>query len=296
MPVAPSVPGYAAASSTATPGSSESVNHPNSTSHRYLIVGLVVLLALAATGVFVITEGGHPTTGVGPSPALANAALFEAATAAGSFHYVDSDSSDIGGARSRQVETGDVGPGVGIQFTVGDLGNSEIIVVHSTAYLLGDETTLETLLEFSKPEAIMYADKWISFTPNDSFYFSVADLVTAESFWGVPRNNPVDPLAQLPESVSGPFVMDGVSTQVVSYSIHDIVKSTNSSFLGSSTIRIATKSKLPSSCDVQTTGTYAGTPGSEDDAITFSQWGEAVPVNQPAGALPFSSLSASTPG
>ena len=279
---------------TAATALNDSSNRRGSTHHGYLIAGFVILLALATTGVTLVSAGGASATSDSLTPHQANAALFKAATTSRSFHYVDVDGSDIGGARTHQVETGDVGPGEGIQDTVGNLGNSEIIVLHSIAYLLGDETTLETLLEFSQSEAQRYAGKWISFTPKDPFYYSVADLVTAESFWGVPRNNPIQPLPQTPLSVSSPSVIDGRPMETVRYSIHDIVKSTNSSFIGSSRIAFATQNHLPRSCEVQTSGTDAGTPGSEVDSATFSRWGERVSVSQPAGALPFSSLSSSS--
>jgi hypothetical protein len=209
----------------------------------------------------------------------------------GSFHYVDFQRIGFGGPIGSQTETGDVALNKGIQFISGSLGDSETIVLGAAAYLKANVPALEVDLLWSKSVATKYANRWISFTPKDWPYDSVIEFVVTRSFWDDPERSPVASLPQTPTSVGGESTLDGESVESVASSIHDIVKSTNSSFIGDSRVYFDSNSfHLPFVVTDSTSGTEAGSPQSQQDVATFTKWGEAVTVTAPTGAVAFSSF------
>ena len=191
----------------------------------------------------------------------------------------------------KQTQIGDIGRDEGIQYTTGTLGKSEIIVLNNVAYMKGDESALKYQLGYSQREATAYENRWISFTASDSAYADVTDLVTLGSFWSDPNTNAFISVTQSPQSETGESRFDRQQAQSITYSIHDIVKSSNWSFVGTSELYFAAKAPhLPLASISRTTGTLDGIKDLQKDSGTFTKWGERVDVTAPKGAVPFSSV------
>ena len=138
-------------------------------------------------------------------------------------------------------------------------------------------------------------DRWISFTPTDSPYASVAANVTTGSAWGNPSVSPSDGLAHTPESVTGLSTANGGFVQSVEYSLHGTSKAANASYSGREAISFsATDPHLPNRLTEQLSGTVNQQSSTEEVKVTFSRWGEPVSVTAPTVSTPYSSLPGST--
>jgi hypothetical protein len=243
---------------------------------------------VGASLVFLIPTATAETS---ETPAEVVATVYAAATAAGSFHYVNQQTLGINGTLVHQTETGDVGNGVGVQFINGRLGDSEAIVLGSVAYLRGDAAALQVDLLYPLSRADHYANRWISFTPKDTPFQTIKDLVLSSTFWANPAQAPLDSLPQRPNTISQLSRIDGRAVESVTSTIDDVVESTNSSFVGHAQVYFAaTLPQLPYRLTDATTGTEAGSPFSEQDSATFSKWREHLKVSAPKGALRYSAL------
>jgi hypothetical protein len=252
-------------------------------------VGAMVMIGSLNIALFL---GNSATSGAGvESPTQVSASVYAAAMNSGSFHYVDLQRIGFGGPIGSQIEIGDVALTKGIQFVSGTLGDSETIVIGSAAYLKANAPALEVDLLWTKSMATKYANRWISFTPKDWPYDAVIEFVVTRTFWDDPERAPVESLPQKPTSIGGRSTLDGESVETVASSIDDIVKSTNSSFIGDSRVYFDSNSPhLPFIVTDSTSGTEAGSPQSQQDVATFTKWGETVKVTVPTGAVAFSSL------
>jgi hypothetical protein len=255
-----------------------------------LLVGVVVLLCAIGGGVVFATHHGSTPTAI-QSPTEANSALYAAAMASGSFHYVDVSSGSVGGKAATGTLTGDVGLTEGVQTMTSDLGNYQVIVINAVAYMKADVTMLENNFGYSASQAAPYADRWIEFTASDSPYSAIAADLTTGSTWGNPSNSPSNGLPHTPESVTPVSTMNGQSVQSVLYSQNGSEKATNGSYTGTETIVFAaSEPHLPSYATEQLSGTVNGQPSTSSDRVTFSQWGEPVTLTAPTGAIPYSAL------
>jgi hypothetical protein len=241
-------------------------------------------------GIFLWAGFSGETASASQTPAQVNAAVYHAATTSGSFHYLHVNSSQTDGTDIKVKEIGDVGRNEGIQYTTGTLGQSEIIVLGSMAYMKGDVSALQYQLGLPQREATTYANRWISLTAADSEYSNVIDLVTLRSFWNNPKVNAFLSVSEVPRSTTtGRF--DGQDALSIDYSIDESFKSTHSTFVGSSRLFTSAKSPhLPIASISSTTGKLEGDKDVQKDSGTFTKWGESVNVVAPTGALPFSSL------
>jgi hypothetical protein len=277
-----------------TRNQSTSATNRRATGIRQMPFMLGAVTLLCSTGSIL---GGRATELIArQTPAQANAMVYAAAIASGSFHYVDHQTDLLGGYLVHETDAGDASLNEGIELSSGLLGDAEVIVVDSVAYLKGNAVCLQ-LIGFSQKVANTYANRWISVMPKDFPYQNLVYMVLTKTFWGDPRQAPMTPLPQKGLSTSGVTTLNGRRLLSVTSSIHDIVKSTNSSFIGSSRIYFATKAPyLPYAVISETRGTAAGSPTAESDSATFTNWGEAVRVIAPSGALPYSSLPPPTFG
>jgi hypothetical protein len=262
--------------------------------HRVLAF---TMLAMGAAGASLVLLGPTATAETSATPAEVVATVYAAATAAGSFHYVNQQTLGINGTLVHQTESGDVSHGVGVQFINGRLGDSEAIVIGSVAYLKGDAAALQVDLLYPLSRAKHYANRWISFTSKDAPFQTIKDLVLNSTFWGNPAQAPLDSLPQRPSSISQLSRVDGRSVESVTSTIDDVVKSTSSSFVGHAQVYFAaTSPQLPYRLTDATTGTEAGSPFSEQDSATFSKWREHFEVRAPKGPLRYSALPAPDAG
>jgi hypothetical protein len=79
---------------------------------------------LTAGGVIFFTNRASTPIAI-KSPAEANATLYAAAVAAGSFHYADVTTGTVGGQPVTATQSGDSGHGEGVQYMTSALGNYE---------------------------------------------------------------------------------------------------------------------------------------------------------------------------
>lgn len=259
-----------------------------------LLVGVVVVIAAVAGGALLVADNGSPAVAIS-SPVRANSALYAAALASGSFHYRDVSSGTVGGHAVTAVQSGDDGRTAGVQYMTSSLGDYEVIVVDSMAYMKPDLTMLEDTFGLSPSEAAPFVDRWLSFKPSDAPYDSVAADVTTGSTWGNPATSPTEGLPQTPESVSGLSTVNGAPAQSVIYSLHGANAAASASYSGSETITFsAAGPHLPRSLTEQLSATSGQQSGSESNDVTFSRWGEAVDVTAPAGSIPYSTLPTPT--
>jgi hypothetical protein len=257
-----------------------------------LTVGLVVLVGILAGGAVLAINRGPTPTAI-QSPVAANSQLYAAAMASGSFHYTDVTSGTVGGQPVTATQSGDAGRGEGVQNMTSALGDYEVVVVNSMAYMKPNLTMLENTFGYSPSEAAPYVNRWIAFAPADAPYRSVAADVTSGTTWNDPSESPTDDLPQTPRSVSGLSTWNGTSVQSVQYSLSGTSKTANASYSGTESITFsATDPHLPNHLAEQLSGTSNNQTSSENVNVAFSQWGESVAVAVPAGSIPFSSLPA----
>jgi hypothetical protein len=258
-------------------------------SKRLRATSLAVLVTGSVSASLLLAGPTAAATTETPSELVAS--VYAAALSAGSFHYVDQQTLGINGAFIHQIESGDVGHGEGVQFISGRFGNSEAIVIGSTAYLKGNATALQVDLLYPLRRAETYANRWLSFTPKDTPYQLIVRLVLGTTSWAKPTEAPLDSLPERADSISRPSIVDGRSVESVTSSIDDVVASTDSSFLGHAQVFFPADSpRLPYRVTDDTTGTEAGSPFSQQDSATFSKWSEHVSVTPPVRALAYSSL------
>jgi hypothetical protein len=196
-----------------------------------------------------------------------------------------------GGRTQTATQRGDAGDGEGVQFSTGPLGDNEIIVIDSKAYMRADATMLENMFGYDIGEAAPYVDKWIAFSPTDSLYSTVAADVTTESIWGDSSSSPTDQLPQSPASVSGLSTSDGRTVQTVQYLLHGTNQTTKASFSGTEAITfLADQPHLPTALTEHLAGKSTQGASTVTDRVTFSQWGEHVNVQAPTTSIPFPDL------
>jgi hypothetical protein len=253
------------------------------------LVLVIVMLGVVAGGIALAANSGRASAPL-QSPTEANAKLHAAAMAAGSFHYKDVSTGSVAGNRASGTQTGDAGPTEGVQFLTSSVGDYEVIVVHSVAYMRADLPMLENTFGYSASEAAPYVNRWIQFGPSDAPYQAVAANVTSGSVWDDSSRSPTDQLPQTPQSVGTVSTLDGRSVQSVTYSLHG-TSSTNTSYAGTERIFFASSSPyLPYKITEQLSGTSNREPSIDTGTVTFSQWGEVVRVTAPLGAVTYSSL------
>jgi hypothetical protein len=255
-----------------------------------LLAGLVVLLG-GLTGGLVIANNHGTTAAAFQSPSEANAALYAAAIQSGSFHYTDTSSVTTGGVAVTATQSGDVGRNQGTQTMTSPVGDYEVIVADSVAYMKGNVTALENMFGYSVSVATVYANRWIEFTSSDGPYSAISADVTTGSTWGNPTVSPSDGMTHTPESVTGITTRNGQSVQSVVYAQSGTSRSSDTSYTGTEQITFAAAvPHLPVSLTERLSGTAEQQTATSTVNVTFGQWGEPVNVTVPTGAIPYSSL------
>jgi hypothetical protein len=255
-----------------------------------LLAGLVVLLG-GVTGGLVIANHHGTTAAAFQSPSEANAALYAAAIESGSFHYTDTSSVSTGGVTVTANQSGDVGRNQGTQTMTSPVGDYEVIVAGSRAYMKGNAMALENMFGYGASVANVYANRWIGFTSSDGPYSAISADVTTGSTWGNPTVSPSNGMPHIPESVTGITTLNGQSVQSVVYAQSGTSRSSDTSYTGTETITFATAAPhLPVSLTERLSGTTEQQTATSTVNVAFSRWGEPVNVTVPTGAIPYSSL------
>ena len=259
-----------------------------------LVVGVVVLVGALVGGLVLLTTHRTASAAI-TSPTEANSKLYAAAVDSGSFHYVSDSSGVVGGRAVTGTQSGDVGQGQGVQYMTSAIGDFEVIVVGSAAYMKANLQMLENMLGYSPSVAAPYVDRWIAFVPSDSLYKSVAADVTSETTWDNSSASPLDGLPQTPVSVSGLFTLNGGSVQTVRYALDGTNAASNARYRGTESITFAaTGPHLPRTATEQLSGTVGQQASTSSNRTTFSNWGEPVDVKAPTTSIPYSTLPGAT--
>jgi len=267
-------------------------DHPVGSRRRLatLVIGAVVVLAGGAYGAVHLAGDGTPPIAI-QSPAEANSKLYAAAVEVGTFHYVSSSTEQIAGRTVTGTQSGDVGQSEGVQYLTSRVGDYEVIVVGSAAYMSADLATLENVLGYSAAEAAPFVHQWIAFAPSDAPYKAVAANVTTETTWTNSSTSPTDGLPQTPVSVTGVFTADGEPVQSVRYSIDGGNAAAGDVYSGSESITFAaTDPHLPRIATEHLSGTVDQRPTTSSTRTTFSHWGESVSVKAPTTTIAYSTL------
>jgi len=255
-----------------------------------LVVALVVMLCAVTGGAVLVADSGSPAVVI-QSPSRANSTLYAAALASGSFHYVDVSSATVEGHTITVTQSGDAGHDEGVQYMTSALGDGEVVVINSHAYMKANLAALENTFGYSPSLAAPYVNRWISFTSSDAPYTAVAADVTNGTTWNDPSDSPTDFLPQMPESVSGLSQSNGETVQSVRYALRGSSKTVNASYTGTETISFsASDPHLPTQLTEHLSGTANQQPSTESNTVTFTQWGESVDVTAPSASIPYASL------
>jgi hypothetical protein len=229
-----------------------------------------VIAGLIGIGVVVAWPTSPPNGLSGLSAVQIRAVAIESALGHGTVHIV------VTGAAQTTL---DVAASSGVQvISEGGHQVAQIAVQHSTAYLNASATFLAQSVGLAQSVATSYANRWISFERSDGNLFqAVAGGVTLSS--ALDQTLPGGPLSVTPERTvngqsvvgivgkmrvpgSNPFTAT-VTAYVSSAAPHDVVK----------VVTVAVSSHA-----------------TRTETVSFSDWGEPLEVEAPAGAVAYSSI------
>jgi hypothetical protein len=233
-----------------------------------LVVAIGLEIALAATS---------PSIKAAPKPAKILSDSLVAAGGAASFHY--RAVWQTGGMT--QTIVGDAGLSSGMQSVSFGGAQFSVVLIDRVIYVRGDSAALRDQLGLATTTASADAGKWIALQQSDGPYQSIEQGVTTETALSQILIAPRVLSTHLHRGsrtlrIAGP-IPPGTRGQVIT---------------GSARLDMAARSKLPSLYLGH--GRNGGQPWSA--SITFTQWGEGVPVTPPPAALPYGSLLATASG
>jgi hypothetical protein len=244
---------------------------------RTFVTGLIVTaLALGATACG--SSGSTvPTVQVGAlSGKTASQALSASSAAArkeGSAHYVLTAQQ---GSQSQTI-SGDASATEGEQSVTQGTQHIEVIYVGGVAYVQGNAGGLSSAMGLSATVAATYAGKWIAVHSTDSLFKAIVQAVTLAST--LAQLNPSGTL-----SITAPMTVAG--RQAVGIR-GGLPKGTQTGVTGSTTLYVAVNDPT-----VPLKFTGQASSGSQHvlDTGTFTNWGKALQLSAPAGAVAFSTL------
>jgi len=247
-----------------------------------IAVAGVVVLAAVAVGVGIVASGGSSTsstssTGVVGGPAAASRlvrASLVAANGARTFHYVSVSTSQ----GITQTTIGDAAPDSGHQvITIGGTEDFTVLVIGTAAYFQGNAASMQDQLGLDPVVAQQHADQWISLQPSDAPYQAIYAAVTTAA--ALSDSVTISARAQL-----APTTVDGTSVTPIRGTLTPVDQIPTR---GTAHLFVRAKgSPLP----VSFTGSGVVSGQATTFHTTFSQWGESVVVQAPAGAVAYSSV------
>ena len=199
------------------------------------------------------------------------------AAAANSFHY----SSRYTSQGTTGVTVGDAGPTSGRQVITLGPDTFSVIVVGTACYFQGDAVQLQEQLGLSSAAATAHANQWISLAPGDAPYASVYVAVTSAS--ALKTNIAFKPHLELGESTVSGHPVEGVSGPMTSITVAGQLQKAK----GTAAMYVDTANHLP----VRYTQHGSINGQASTLQIDFSNWGEAVNVTAPSGAVTFASIN-----
>jgi hypothetical protein len=195
-----------------------------------------------------------------------------------SFHFVDKI---VAGSVS-ELQIGDVSATAANEsITQGKTAVIQVALVNGTLYLRASPTVLSGDFGLSATEAAAQGGQWISISPSESAYSSVASSVSATS--AIELFVPEEPNLK----ISGATTVDGrrvVAVQGTS------ISAPASGAVGKVTLFVSTTAPyLPVSATLVTED--ASGKVVQEQAVLFGKWGEQVHLRPPSGVVPLSSLT-----
>ena len=168
----------------------------------------------------------------------------------------------------------DSGPAIGHQMITIDGAHAEAIVIGGVAYARGDGAAVVNRFGLPAADEWRLANQWILFSGDDAAFSDVSSGVTLRSELGELTLGGT-------LQVGAPTVIDGVQAVPIT----GAVTSANGNAPGTGTLYITPGSHtLPVEMDVRAVD---GTTS----RVRYSQWGVAVALSAPAGAVPASSVA-----
>jgi hypothetical protein len=228
-----------------------------------LVVALGIEIALAATA-------PAAKSVVEPSQVLQDSLV--AAGASASFHYRATWHTN----GLTQTIVGDVGLSSGTRsVSVGGTQFSAVLV-DRVVYFRGNAAALRDQLGLPAISASSDTEKWISLQQSDGPYQSIEE--------GLTTGTALSQVLIVPRAVSADHRGPGAGAVRITGRIPPGTR--NQVVTGSARLDVAAHSKLPSTYVAH--GRNGGQPWSA--SITFTRWGEIVPMSAPTGALSFGSV------
>ncbi len=267
--------------------------HGDGRTRRVALVAAAVVVVAAAVGVTAWALGRHQQTDdlAGKTPMQVFTISQRAAVRSGSFHYVSTSRFTDSSGSSNMVTVGDAGKTSGSQQITAGQDTFTIYVVGTGVYFKGNAAALGDQLGLTASAAASNAGRWISLAPSDAPTPAVEAGVTSPDFFTGP--------CLLQPGVSGSPVgvsrgtIAGRPVGIVQCTIDDTGGSGSAAVTttGSGTLSVAAAApNLPVRSASAVTSSGAAGSGSGTSVVNFSNWGEAVSVTAPPGAIPYASL------
>jgi hypothetical protein len=239
----------------------------------------VTLTLVAAIGLEITLAATAPPTKAAPQPSQVLAETLVAAGTRADFHY--RAQWETGGLA--QTIVGDARLSSGAQSVSVGGARFSAELVDQVVYFRGDAAALRDQLGLPTVTALSDSGKWISLQQSDGPYQSIEQGMTTETA--------LSQVLIVPSAVSSSHPTRGARSVRITGQIPP--GSRNQVVTGTARLNVSARTKLPSSYLAR--GSNGGQPWSA--SITYTRWGEDVPVTAPPVAISFGSLQgAATPG
>ena len=243
--------------------------------HRFLLPAVAISLLGAAA---IAAPAGAATATMTPKAQVASS--LATANQQQSVHY---DATSKAGNQSI-VLSADAGTTTGQQIVVVKKGKTTghrvARYVNSGVYFKGDVYGLEAYLGMPASLAPSYSGKWIVFTSADSDYAQIARALTISA--AVSQVSMTGPFTSGPSST----VAGKAATAVQGYTATLSSKGKK----GPATVYIDTAKNLP----IKFTGAGTESGKKTSGLVSYSKWNEPISLATPTGAIPASSITASS--
>ena len=242
-----------------------------------VVLGVVVAVGAASCTSSPSTPATKATVGDlnGKTPAQILSAATAAANKAGSAHYV------LTAVQGKQTQTitGDAGQSEGRQSVDQGTQHIQVVYVGGIAYVQGDAGGLTSAMGIAATVAKTYANKWIAVHSSDSLYKSIVSAVTLAGT--LEQLNPSGTL-----TLTGTTTVGGLQAVGVKGGLPGTPQS---GVTGTTTLFVAaSKPTVP----LKFSGTASQGSQHVVDTGIFTDWGKALDLTAPAGAVAFSTLPA----
>jgi hypothetical protein len=223
------------------------------------------------------SSGSSKTASVGSLSGKTPAQILKAATASanktGSTHYV---LTAVEGSSSQTI-SGDASATEGQQTVVQGTQMIQVIYTGGIAYVKGNSGGLTSAMGFTASVAATYANKWIAVHSTDSLFKSIVSAVTLAGT--LAQLNPTGTL-----TLTGPTTVAGRQAIGVKGGLPGTPQS---GVTGKTTLYVAASDPT---VPLKFNGTAAEGTEHVVDTGTFTDWGKALKLTVPAGAVAFSSV------